>query len=93
VTVEGMSDGTADQLFLSLRLAGLDHYLDTNEPLPFIVDDIQIKFDNDRAAAALKVLAELSKKTQVIFFTHHRHLLQLAEAHLAATLVVLHHLI
>jgi uncharacterized protein YhaN len=93
VAVEGMSDGTADQLFLSLRLAGLDHYLDTNEPLPFIVDDILIKFYNDRAAATLMVLAALSKKTQVIFFTHHRHLLQVAEGCLAATLVVLHHLI
>jgi uncharacterized protein YhaN len=93
VTVEGMSDGTADQLFLSLRLAGLEHYLDTNEALPFIVDDILIKFDNDRAAATLKVLAALSKKTQVIFFTHHRHLLQVAEGCLAANLMVLHHLI
>ena len=41
-----------------------------NEPLPFIVDDIVIQFDDARAAASLNVLAEVSKKTQVIFFTH-----------------------
>ena len=79
VGVEGMSDGTTDQLYLALRLASLETYLDNNEPLPFIVDDILIRFDNDRAIAVLKILAKLSEKTQVIFFTHHRHLEELAE--------------
>jgi len=79
VTVDGMSDGTADQVYLALRLAGLEMYLERYEPLPLIVDDILIRFDNDRAAATLKVLAELSKKTQVIFFTHHHHLVEIAE--------------
>ncbi len=80
VPVHGMSDGTADQLYLSLRLASLEAYLEAGEPMPFIVDDILIKFDDDRARAALEVLAELSRRTQVIFFTHHRHLVELAEA-------------
>ena len=79
VTVDGMSDGTADQLYLALRLAGLEDYLDKNEPIPFIVDDILVKFDDDRATATLKALSELSSKTQIIFFTHHRHLVDLAE--------------
>jgi uncharacterized protein YhaN len=90
VTVEGMSDGTADQLYLALRLAGLDAYLNNNEPLPLIVDDILIMFDDDRAAATLQVLAELSHKTQVIFFTHHRHLVELAEKTIAASELILH---
>lgn len=92
VAVEGMSDGTADQLFLSLRLAGLDHYLDANEPMPFIVDDILIKFDDARAAAALQALAELSGRTQVIFFTHHRHLAELASRDLPGAVLIEHHL-
>jgi uncharacterized protein YhaN len=79
VGVEGMSDGTADQLYLALRLAGIETYLETNEPMPLIVDDILIRFDDDRASAALEVLRGLSEKTQVIFFTHHRHLVDLAE--------------
>jgi chromosome segregation ATPase len=92
VAVEGMSDGTADQLYLSLRLAGLGHYLDSNEALPFIVDDILIKFDNARAVAALQALAELSRRTQVIFFTHHQHLLELAATHLPGSILIEHHL-
>jgi len=85
-----MSDGTADQLYLALRLAGIEHYLDGNEPMPFIVDDILIKFDNRRAAAALQALAEISAKTQVIFFTHHRHLVELAEAHVDGAVLCVH---
>lgn len=79
VVVEGMSDGTCDQLYLALRLASLVHYLEANEPMPFIVDDILVNFDNERAKAALEVLIELAGRTQVIFFTHHRHLVELAE--------------
>ena len=86
----GMSDGTADQLYLALRLAGLEHYLEANEPMPFIVDDILIKFDNDRAAAALQALAELSHQTQVIFFTHHRHLVDLAAKNLPGSILIEH---
>ncbi len=82
VGVEGMSDGTADQLYLAVRLASLEAYLEKNEPLPFIVDDILIKFDNERAIATLQTLAELSQKTQIIFFTHHRHLVELAKANI-----------
>jgi uncharacterized protein YhaN len=82
VTVEAMSDGARDQLYLALRLASLETYLADKEPIPFIVDDILIKFDDDRAVAALKALARLSERTQVIFFTHHDRLVQLAKENL-----------
>ncbi|CAB1084932.1 hypothetical protein JY97_07735 [Alkalispirochaeta odontotermitis] len=93
VAVEGMSDGTADQLYLALRLAGLEEYLAANEPMPFIVDDILIKFDDARATATLQALAELSAKTQVIFFTHHRHLVRLAEDNVAEGILIRHDLV
>lgn len=80
VSVDGMSEGTCDQLYLALRLAYLERRWTQHEPLPWIVDDILINFDNDRARATLQVLAELSGQTQVIFFTHHRHLVEIAEA-------------
>jgi uncharacterized protein YhaN len=92
VGVKGMSDGTTDQLYLALRLASLETYLDNNEPLPFIVDDILIRFDNDRAIAVLKILAELAEKTQVIFFTHHKHLEELAEINIGRPVLFRHSL-
>lgn len=82
VGVGGMSEGTCDQLYLALRLALLESYLAHNEPIPFIVDDILIMFDDDRAVAALKALARLSEHTQVIFFTHHEHVVELARENL-----------
>jgi uncharacterized protein YhaN len=89
VGVEGMSDGTCDQLYLALRLASLEHYLAANEPMPFIVDDILVNFDNERAKAALDVLADLAGRTQVIFFTHHRHLVNLCGGSPAANVLSL----
>ncbi|KJR43559.1 hypothetical protein MCHI_000554 [Candidatus Magnetoovum chiemensis] len=79
LTVSEMSDGTRDQLYLSLRLASLHKYMQKNGAMPLIVDDILINFDNDRAATALAVLGEFSKATQIIFFTHHQHIADLAK--------------
>ncbi|MCC6195304.1 MAG: hypothetical protein IT518_12620, partial [Burkholderiales bacterium] len=35
------------------------------------------QFDDQRALATLEVLAELGARTQVLFFTHHGHLVDL----------------
>lgn len=75
LTVDKMSSGTRDQLFLALRLATLEWRLEHSEPMPFIVDDILINFDDDRSRATLGVLAALAKKNQVILFTHHRRII------------------
>jgi hypothetical protein len=69
--VDAMSTGTRDQLYLALRLASLEPFLDGTEPMPFVVDDILIQFDDERARATLETLADFSTKTQVILFTHH----------------------
>ena len=78
VNVEGMSSGTRDQLYLALRLASLEKIMESAEPMPFIVDDILVDFDDDRSRAALNVLAKLAKKTQIILFTHHSRLVEQA---------------
>ncbi|MHB8643634.1 MAG: AAA family ATPase [Gaiellaceae bacterium] len=84
ITVDQMSEGTRDQLYLALRLATIEQQLDRSEPLPLIVDDLFVNFDDDRAAAGFEILAELAAKTQVIFFTHHHHLVELAKSTLSA---------
>jgi uncharacterized protein YhaN len=92
LNVAALSEGTRDQLYLALRVASLEHYLDTNPPLPFIVDDILVQFDDARAAAALQVLSDVSDHTQVVFFTHHEHLIDVARQHVAAGKLFVHHL-
>ena len=77
--VEALSEGTRDQLFLALRVAAIGAHAEQSEPLPFIADDLLVNFDDTRAAAALGLLAELGRTTQVILFTHHDHIAALAE--------------
>jgi uncharacterized protein YhaN len=84
VSVEGMSEGTRDQLYMALRLAALDMHVGQNRPLPFVADDLFINFDDLRTAAGLKALGELSRKTQVLFLTHHDHLVPLVQKVLGA---------
>jgi len=78
VPVEGMSKGTCDQLYLALRLATIEAHLASRGPIPVVVDDLLVQFDDERAVATLRQLSELSRRTQVLFFTHHEHLLALA---------------
>jgi FAD/FMN-containing dehydrogenase len=75
-----MSQGTADAVFLALRIASIEHQLDSGVMMPVVIDDCLVQLDDQRAAAALKVLADLATRTQVVLFTHHQHLLELAAA-------------
>lgn len=92
VHVEGMSNGTRDQLYLALRLASLEKYMESSEPMPFIVDDILVDFDDERSEAALTALASLAKKTQVILFTHHSRVVEQAHKLGEAQRVCIHNL-
>lgn len=78
IPTEGMSDGTHDQLYLALRLASIEQYMAKSLPLPLILDDILINFDDERSHATLTVLSELSDRIQILFLTHHLHLVELA---------------
>lgn len=79
-----LSEGTLDQLYLALRLAAIEMEAQTTEPLPFIGDDLLVNFDDNRSRAALRVLSEFSRVTQVILFTHHDHIARMAEPGLAS---------
>jgi uncharacterized protein YhaN len=74
VGIGGMSDGTRDQLYLALRMAALELHLGQAQSLPFIADDLFVNFDDARAKAGLEELKVLSANTQVLFLSHHDHL-------------------
>ncbi|MFT7304834.1 MAG: hypothetical protein ACI9P7_000092, partial [Candidatus Azotimanducaceae bacterium] len=89
VPASGMSTGTADQLYLALRIASVEDYRSRADSLPFVADDLFINFDDDRAAAGFRVLADLAQNTQVLFFTHHQHLVDIARIALGRSLHVI----
>ncbi len=74
-----LSDGTADQLFLALRLAVVEQFLMAEGPIPVVLDDVLVHFDDDRARYGLETLATIGQKTQVLLFTHHRRIVELAQ--------------
>jgi uncharacterized protein YhaN len=76
VEIAGMSEGTRDQLYLALRLAALELHCEHGPALPFVADDLFINFDDKRAKAGLRVLAGLATRMQVIFLSHHDHLVE-----------------
>ena len=84
VSVPGLTSGTEDQLFLALRIAAIEDYLAKTIALPFVADDLFINFDPDRSAAGFEILGQLAEKTQVLFFTHHLHLVDIAQDRLGA---------
>ena len=89
VGIHGLSEGTRDQLFLALRLAALELHIAADRPLPFIADDLFVNFHDQRSRAGLTVLGELARKTQVIFLTHHEHLVEVARECIGRTINVL----
>lgn len=76
--VDALSEGTADQLFLALRVAAIEEHARRATPLPFLADDLFVSFDEGRTQAGMRLLAELGAVTQVIVFTHHAHVAECA---------------
>jgi exonuclease SbcC len=86
--VDGLSEGTRDQLYLALRLAALQLHRARGIDLPLVLDDVLMTSDDDRAVHMLRTLADFAKGGQVLVFTHHRHLLELARLSLPASALV-----
>ncbi|GGS29009.1 AAA family ATPase [Actinokineospora fastidiosa] len=82
---ETLSEGTADQVYLALRLAGIrslqvGRRAQGLPTLPVVLDDVLMTFDNTRVGAALEVMAELSEQCQVIVLSHQEDLGRVATA-------------
>jgi len=69
--VISLSQGTADQLWLAVRLAVCDLALPGEELCPLVLDDALVHFDDRRLASALGLLEELARRRQMILFTCH----------------------
>jgi len=74
-----LSRGTAEQLYLSMRLALVREYANHVDPLPVVFDDIFVNFDLNRSRTAFKALRELCTTHQVLLFTCHPHLVKQVE--------------
>lgn len=70
-TSEQLSRGTAEQLYLALRVGLIGSLGATGAALPVLMDDVVVNFDPERRAGAVLAIGELSTMRQVLFFTCH----------------------
>lgn len=70
-----LSAGTRTSLFLAMRLAFLAG--ETGGP-PLILDDAFEELDDERAALAFQAITRSLPGRQVLYFTHHRHMADVA---------------
>ena len=77
-----MSTGSCDQLYLAIRIAYLEDRVDQPR-----ASDILLHFDDSRPLSPCSRSWGSSRRTQVIFFTHHVHILELARQSLPGDLL------
>jgi len=70
-----MSRGTREQLYLALRFGLIEEHEKRSEPLPLVMDDIFVNFDDDRNNQILDRLRKFSEERQVIVLTCHKRTL------------------
>jgi uncharacterized protein YhaN len=92
LAVKALSDGTRDALYVALRVASLERIAATGKALPLVLDDVLVHLDDTRARASLRVLATLARSMQVLFFTHHARLVELAREVVAEEALVVREL-
>ena len=69
--VLSLSRGTADQLYLAVRLAVCELALPDANAAPLVLDDALANFDDGRMKLALDVLRSLGRERQILLFTCH----------------------
>ena len=68
---EALSRGTAEQLYLCLRLGLISEFGRRHVTLPLIMDAVLVNFDIERARAMAAVFDAFARDRQVLLFTCH----------------------
>lgn len=78
LAIDLLSQGTREQLFLSLRMALANCYARRGAALPMVLDDVLVNFDTHRAQAAAAVLRDFAQSGHQLFvFSCHEHIMSL----------------
>ena len=80
---ELLSFGTAEQVYLLLRLALVEHLSAGHDTCPLLLDDVTVHADADRTREILELLLAVSKERQVVLFTQEDQVARWARDRLA----------
>lgn len=75
--VTEISRGTLEELYFSMRLGLVEEYEKRVEPMPFVMDDTFVNFDDERGQLAIEALNRFAKDRQVIVLTCHRSIMDI----------------
>ena len=67
--VDRLSAGTADQVYLLLRVALAQHLAATGETCPLLLDGVTAQADGERTPEILDLLLKLGDQRQVVLST------------------------
>ncbi len=79
-----LSHGTAEQIYLLLRVALAEHLTRAGEVCPLILDDVTAHCDDERTLTVLDTLHAISRERQVILFSQESRVRQWAGASLVS---------
>ncbi len=71
-----MSRGTREQLYLAMRFGLIEEYETRSEPLPVIMDDVFVNFDDDRNDQMIGLVRHFAKPRQVVVLTCHKRIFE-----------------
>lgn len=74
-----LSGGTEDQLYFSVRLSVAELISEEGEALPIFADDPFSQYDDLRSEKAVSFLKDYAQKRQIILFTCHGNITDIAE--------------
>jgi uncharacterized protein YhaN len=80
-----LSIGTAEQIYLLLRVALAQHLTTTAESCPLLLDDVTVQADPERTEEILNLLLELAADRQIVLFAQEPAVAQWAGEHLSGT--------
>jgi hypothetical protein len=81
-SVDRLSAGTTDQVYLLLRVALAQHLATTGETCPLLLDGVTAQSDDERTREILDLLLRLAAERQVVLFTQEETVLRWAREHL-----------
>ncbi|WP_246107785.1 ATP-binding protein [Saccharothrix saharensis] len=77
-----LSVGTAEQVYLLLRLALVRHLTAAGEVSPLLLDDVTVQADDTRTSAILDLLLALAERQQIVLFAQESSVLGWADRNL-----------
>ncbi|MDI9394355.1 MAG: AAA family ATPase [Euryarchaeota archaeon] len=87
-SIQVLSRGTAEQLYLALRFGFIREFGRHSEPLPVVFDDILVNFDPERCNNTCEAIKDLVSGNQVFYFTCHPETVQMLTERFAEARVV-----